>query len=164
MEAGASGALSTVELYIGRQASMTEEIVIEIREGLNDGPLLATSDPVSASDVLILPDADWVVFTFDEPAALSVRDVLSIVVPPVSPDGNVDWAWGGTSADRPTDLFPAGQAWGCYSGWRVRHSRLRLCLCRPHWRSDQRRDATADLTRGRRRTDAWRTGSGPVPA
>jgi hypothetical protein len=114
VEAVADGPIVAVELYVGRQDFMTEDLVIEIREGLNDGPLLATSNRVSPSEVPVLPDAGWVLFTFNERAELRVRDVFSIVVPRVSAEGSADWAWGGTSEDRPTDEYPAGQAWGCY--------------------------------------------------
>lgn len=121
VEVAFDGTLVAVELYIGRQAPMTEDLVIEIREGLNNGPLLATSNPVSAADLLVLPEASWIRFTFDEPAAVRVRDVLSIVVPLVSADSDADWAWGGSSADRPEDVYAAGQAWGCYFGPCVIH-------------------------------------------
>jgi hypothetical protein len=122
MEVHVAGTLVAVELYIGRQAAMTGNIVIEIREGLNDGPLLATSNPVSAADLQVLPQGSWIRFTFDEPAAVRVRDVISIVVPLVTADSDADWAWGGSSMDRPEDLYPAGQAWGCYFGPCVNHS------------------------------------------
>lgn len=121
VEVEVDGPLVAVELYIGRQAPMTEDLVIEIREGLNDGPLLATSNPVSASDLLVLPDASWIRFIFDEPAAVRVRDVISIVAPLAPADSDVDWAWGGSRMDGPVDVFPAGQAWGCYFGPCVNH-------------------------------------------
>jgi hypothetical protein len=50
-----------------------------------------------------------------------VRDVISIVVPLAPADSDVDWAWGGSRMDGPVDVYPAGQAWGCYFGPCVNH-------------------------------------------
>lgn len=81
VQAGLSGDLTAVELFVNRFELTTEALVIEIHEGGPDGALLATSLPVAPADLQVEPAAEWERFTFPIPPTISAGDVFAIVLP-----------------------------------------------------------------------------------
>jgi hypothetical protein len=108
--AGTDGDLIAVSLVVDREAFTTHDLAVQIRSGDPFGAVLATSDPVAASDIPTSPDGDWVMFVFSAPASLQAGDVYAIVLPdmPMSQTSDPRWALGKAS----DDVYPGGVAFG----------------------------------------------------
>lgn len=116
LTADIGGSVDWVELPMSRADFTTQDLAIELRSGSPDGPLLATSDAVTAPEIPVgarfgEPDEwAWIHFRFSNPPTVEVGEAFAIVVPtgPVSDSADPAWGWG--KAD--SDLYPNGGAYG----------------------------------------------------
>ena len=121
---GRSGQLTAVHLLLSRADFASAALTVEIHASTPTGALLATSDPVPATAIPVssvgsppqgaLSNEDWVLFSFPSPAAVTVGDVLAIVLPynPIHVTTDVGWGW----AKAATNVYGGGTAFGGSSG------------------------------------------------
>jgi putative cell wall-binding protein len=116
----ADGYVTDVALHVDRSGATTSALVVELHAGLPDGPLLAASDPVPASEIPISGSADWVSFTFAAPVWSDAGDTIALVVlPSADPADRWGIATGGDDWNMLTRQSGTWQSWPGGLGYAV---------------------------------------------